>query len=119
MTRAMVWLTGFIQGLLSALLLVLLAVQCAGCGAAADAGGAVTEWIACPTDLIDCGQVFVCGVSEICVDDTDEALAAAELDLGACEPTGRHQGLCRFCCGPDCGRGCNAFQGCHCPDGAP
>lgn len=96
------------------LLLFLLA-----CTEVRDAGGQVAEWIACPTDLIDCGQVFACsapadnelGVVEICidVDDQPEDLDAAEALYGACEPTPRHSGLCIVC--PD-GAGCNAFNGC-------
>lgn len=89
-----------------------------------EVGGAAAEWIACPTDLIDCGHVFMCaavadnalGHVEICVndDDTDD-LVAVEALYGACELTPRHQGLCLFCCGPDCGRGGNAYSGTYCP----
>lgn len=96
--------------------LVMLALVACGTvrDAAGEAGGTAAEWLACPTDLVDCGQVFVCGGSEICVDDNDEALDAAELELGACEPTERHQGLCWWRCPSR--RGCNAFAGCYCPD---
>jgi hypothetical protein len=88
-------------------------------------GGHVAEWIACPTDLIDCGHVYQCaqladtpsGFIEICVDDDDhpEDLDAVEALYGICEPTPRHEGLCIFCCGPDCGRGGNAYSGTYCP----
>jgi hypothetical protein len=90
-----------------------------------EVGGTVAGAIACPTDLIDCGHVYMCaaeadnalGHIEICIDDDDhpEDVDAAELMYGRCEPTPRHQGLCRWCSGPDCGRGCNAFSGCYAP----
>jgi len=93
--------------------------SCIGCGAIKDAGGEVGgtlgDVIACPIGLFDCGHVYVCGGLELCIDDdnseTDD-LSAAEEIYGTCEPTHRHQGLCRWCAGPDCGRGCNALQGC-------
>jgi hypothetical protein len=95
-----------------------------GCAAIESAGGEVAEFIACPTDLIDCGHVYECEQAadnelkhvEICIDDDDhpEDLDAAEVVYGACWPTPRHQGLCLFCCGPTCGRGANAFNGTFC-----
>lgn len=101
---------------LAALALIALA-SCAKL--AEDAGGEAAEAIVCPTDLINCGLVYVCEASagndlghvEICVDDGD--LEAAEAVYGSCEPTPRHQGLCYYHC--DGGRGCNAFNGCFCP----
>lgn len=89
------------------------------------AGGDVAEFVACPTDLIDCGHVYMCaaeadndlGHVEICINDDDapDDAAAVEEMYGRCEPTPRHQGLCLYCCGPDCGRGGNAFNGTFCP----
>lgn len=97
----------------------------AGCTAATNVAGDVTEFVACPTDLIDCGHVYMCeqtadnelGRVEICIDDDDDpdALASAERKYGACVPTPRHQGLCIYCCGANCGRGANAFNGTWCP----
>lgn len=91
-----------------------------------EVGGHLVQWIACPTDLVDCGHVFMCeapadnelGHVEICVDDDDhpEQLADVEALYGACVPTPRHEGLCLFCCGPNCGRGANAFNGTYCPN---
>lgn len=101
----------------------------AGCdackSAAGTVGGTLTEWIACPTDLIDCGHVYVCvGVTnsvEICInddgDDGDVQLGAAEAMYGTCSLTKRHQGLCKYCCPTveePCGAGCNALQSCWC-----
>jgi hypothetical protein len=98
---------------------VTIAVALSACGFAKDVGGEVggnvAEVIACPVGLFDCGHVYVCGGLELCIDDdnpdTDD-LSAAESLYGSCEPTDRHQGICRWCTGADCGRGCNAFQGC-------
>lgn len=90
-----------------------------------EVGGHLVQWIACPTDLVDCGHVFMCeapadnelGHVEICVDDDHpEQLADVEALYGACVPTPRHEGLCLFCCGPNCGRGANAFNGTYCPN---
>lgn len=88
------------------------------CTEVRDAGGQVVEWVACPTHLIDCGQVFACatpadnelGVVELCIDVDDQPgdLDVAESLYGTCEPTPRHQGLCIWC--PD-GAGGNAFSG--------
>lgn len=91
--------------------------------AAGEVGGTVAEWIACPTDLIDCGHVYACaaesdtpsGHIEICVNDDDlpEDLDAVEALYGPCDLTSRHQGLCIWC--PE-KSGCNAFNGCYgCP----
>jgi hypothetical protein len=89
-------------------------------------GGTAAEWIACPTDLVDCGHVFLfeaiadnpLGHVELCVNDDDDpdALAAAEAVYGLAEPTPRHQGLCIWGCPPDApglpeGRGGNAYSG--------
>ncbi len=109
---------------------LVLALMCA-CGpvksVAGEVGGHLAEWIACPTDLIDCGHVYLCaapadnemGHIEICVNDDDspEDLEAVELLYGQCDLTPRHEGLCRWCCGPGCGRGGNAFNGTYCPEG--
>lgn len=93
--------------------------------AGGEVGGHLAEWIACPTDLIDCGHVYMCeqaadnalGHIEICVDDDDhpEQLADVEAAYGACDLTPRHEGLCLYCCGADCGRGGNAYNGTWCP----
>jgi hypothetical protein len=98
-----------------------------GCQTAKDIGGSIggaaAEWIACPTDLIDCGHVYMCaavadnalGHVEICVNDDDapEQVAEVEAVYGACDLTPRHQGLCWYRC--EEGHGCNAFAGCWCP----
>lgn len=88
-------------------------------------GGHVAEWIACPTDLIDCGNVYMfdapadnpLGHVELCVnvDDDPDALPDAEAVYGPAEPTPRHEGLCIWCCSGDCGRGGNAYSGTWCP----
>ncbi len=94
-----------------------LLTSCAECKhAAGTVGGTVAEYTACPLGVIECGHVFVCGDVEVCIDDDDhpEQFDSAEVKLGECVPTSRHQGLCLYCCGPDCGRGCNAFGGCWC-----
>lgn len=104
--------------------------------AGGEVAGTVAEWIACPTDLIDCGHVYLCeaasdnplGHVEICVDDDGDdgadRLDAVEAMYGACELTPRHQGLCRDCCakeqgGEGCDKGCNAYNGCACFGGTP
>lgn len=89
-------------------------------------GGHVAEWIACPTELIDCGHVYLfeavadnpLGHVELCVDDDGDpdALAAAEAVYGLAEPTPRHEGLCVWGCPPDApglpeGRGGNSYSG--------
>jgi hypothetical protein len=87
-----------------------------------DIGGNIAEWIACPTDLIDCGHVYECaapadnplGHVEICVDD-ETAIEDVEAVYGDCAPTPRHEGLCSWCCGANCGRGANAYDGAWCP----
>ena len=118
--------------IISALMILLAGLMlwsASGCDTAkrvgGEVGGTAAEWIACPTDLIDCGHVYQCasaadtpsGFVEICVNDDDapEDLDAVEAMYGACELTPRHQGLCLFCCGPDCGRGGNAYNGTYCP----
>jgi hypothetical protein len=107
---------------------VTIAVALSACGFAKDVGGEVggnvAEVLACPIGLFDCGKVFMCdtpaenelGLVEICVDHDDhpEDLDAVEAKYGACVPTPRHQGLCKFCCDDDCGRGANAFSGTWC-----
>lgn len=116
---------------------VLVALALAGCqtckAAGGEVAGTIAEYTICPADLesiIECGHVFECyaapaetpsGFVEICIDDDDkpEQLDAIELAYGDCAPTPRHQGLCSYCCGADCGRGCNAFSGCWCPAGEP
>jgi hypothetical protein len=111
-----------------ALVLVLLA-SCSVVGwvedKGASAGGVAVELVACPTDLIDCGHVFLCEAPannpldhvEICINDDgdNDDFAQAERKYGTCAPTPRHQGLCRYHC--DGGAGCNAYNGCYC--GAP
>ena len=111
-------------------LLIAALTGCATCKhTAGEVGGTIVEYTVCPADLdsiLECGHVFQCegmtsdtpsGFVEICIDDDDhpEQLDAIEATYGACAPTPRHQGLCSFCCGPECGRGCNAFSGCYCP----
>lgn len=109
-------------------LLILLAL--ASCTAIETGAGHVAEFVACPTDLIDCGHVYMCeapadndlGHVEVCINDDREggdAVALAELEFGTCAPTPRHQGLCIWCCGSDCGRGANAFNGTFCPQEKP
>lgn len=117
-----------VAGVIAAAIWLVLSA-CVGCGFAKDVGGEIggtaAEFAICPTGLIDCGEVLMCeavadnelGHVEICVD-TDghpEHLAQVEEAYGPCEPTPRHQGLCLYCCGADCGRGGNAFSGTWCP----
>lgn len=112
-------------------LVVLLAL--AGCGAYDSArdgvkqaagwvGGTLAEYTICPLDVIDCGHVFECtgtradtpsGFVELCLNDDDEPEQLDEIEetYGMCSPTPRHQGLCSYCCGPNCGRGGNAYSG--------
>lgn len=106
----------------------LLVLILTACSAIETGAGNVTEFVACPTSLIDCGHVFMCeqpamnalGHVEVCIDDdTEGQLALAESIYGACVPTPRHQGLCAWHC--DKGDGCNAFgtdepgHSCFCP----
>lgn len=89
-------------------------------------GGTLAEYTVCPLDLgIDCGHVFECygtiaetpsGFVEVCIDDDDDPDQLDEIETlyGDCAPTPRHVGLCSYCCGPTCGRGCNAYSGCYC-----
>lgn len=90
-------------------------------------GGTVAEYTACPTDLVDCGHVYMCeavadnalGRIEICIDDDEDGLLeSAEAMYGPCEPTPRHQGLCIDTCmelSPlPGGVGANAFNGAWC-----
>lgn len=106
----------------AAFLLVLLSCQTVK-DVGGEVGGTAAEWIACPTNLVDCGHVYWCdayadnelGHVEICINDDDDpdALASAEAEFGDCEPTPRHQGLCIWC---PSGAGCNAYNGCWgCP----
>lgn len=46
-----------------------------------------------------------------CEESTDERFCGFG-PLGLCFP------VCLFCCGPECGPGCNAYQGCYCEEGA-
>jgi hypothetical protein len=131
------WLPAIALGLASCWLAVLFAAgmmfMLSGClemkRIGGEVGGTVAEWIACPTELVDCGMVFMCeqaadnplGHVEICidVDDHPEWLADAEALYGDCEPTPRHQGLCVSTCSepsplPD-GKGANAYNGVFCP----
>jgi hypothetical protein len=103
-----------------------------GCSTIETGAGDVTEFVACPTDLIDCGHVYLCaqvadndlGHVEVCIDDdTEGQLELAERVYGACVPTPRHQGLCSYHC--DSRKGCNAFgtdnpgESCFCPGDEP
>lgn len=76
---------------------------------------------------LPCGHVYECtgttamnqlGFEEVCVvqfgDYAD--LTLAEQMYGGCVPTPRHEGLCWWCCGPGCTSGCNAYNGCFCPN---
>jgi hypothetical protein len=111
--------------LLEAVLTTAAGILLLACTEVRDAGGQLAEWIACPTDLIDCGRVYQCaaesdtpsGHVEICIDydDQPEQLDEIEALWGRCEPTPRHQGLCVMRCPPETGAGCNAFSGCYCP----
>ncbi len=68
-----------------------------------------------------CGDVYLCaaeavndlGHVEICVQ-RDTNLEDVEAVFGECKPTPRHVGLCYWHC--DAGAGCNAFNGCWCPE---
>ena len=123
---------------MKAALLALALCACGGLESAGSAakkiggflGGTVAEYTACPTDLVDCGHVFMCealadnplGHVEICIDDDEEGLfEQAEEMYGMCEPTPRHQGLCIDTCTEESplpgGKGANAFNGSFC--GAP
>jgi hypothetical protein len=109
--------------------LALLVIVLAACSSVKQVGGEVgghlAEWIACPTDLVDCGHVFMCaapadnelGHVEICIDDDDhpEQVQDVEAVYGECILTPRHEGLCIMKCPPNTGAGCNAFSGCWCP----
>jgi hypothetical protein len=58
------------------------------------------------------------GTLELCFDGGAAELAAELRSAGyagaTCGPTQRHLGPCIHCCGPDCGRGANAFNGSWC-----
>lgn len=93
--------------------------------AGGEVAGTIGEYTLCPIEAINCGHVFQCtgtmvdtpsGFVEICIDDDDqpEQLDSINSIYGDCSPTPRHEGLCSYCCGPSCGRGCNAFSGCFC-----
>lgn len=93
-------------------------------------GGTAADVVLCPTDLVDCGHVYMCaapadnelGHVELCIDDDSYdgwwELESAERMYGTCEPTPRHQGLCIVTCFEPSplpgGQGCNAFNGCWC-----
>lgn len=90
---------------------------------AVNVAGHAVQWTACPTNLIDCGHVYMCdayadnelGHVELCVDDDDhpEQLEDVQALYGACIPTPRHEGLCVMKCHGE--SGCNALSGCYCP----
>lgn len=113
--------------LLAAVIASLITLAMCSCAAikdaAGEAGGTAADYIACPLGLFDCGHVYLFPATpaenalnavELCVDDDDhpQDLLAAELMFGPSVPTPRHQGICRWCAGLDCGAGCNAFGGC-------
>ena len=90
-----------------------------GCGVQNIGGGAGLDL----TFIPGIGQVFSCDVSdgtqlELCYDGESDQLLASLQDAGVgatkCGATKRHAGVCIFCCGDDCGRGANAFNGCWC-----
>jgi hypothetical protein len=79
-------------------------------------------------DLPGYGVVYRCEadqgmVFEFCFDGSADQLelgmAEARYVAPVCRPTPRHLGPCEYCCGGDCGRGCNAFQGCFCTSYGP
>jgi hypothetical protein len=79
-----------------------------GCATGVDTGGVLP--------LVE--SVYECAlpdntVIEVCY---DRGVSSLEAHLEAdCAPTSRHVGWCQYCCG-DCSRGCNAEQGCYCPE---
>lgn len=104
-----------------ALTLVLVALT--GCSA-------VVDQVVEPEDLSDvaeaycalhpelpCGHVYQCetGPVEFCVIGPWRDVPEVEALYGACTPTPRHVGLCWYCCGAGCTAGCNALNGCWCP----
>ncbi len=108
-----------------------IALLLGGCDQASSAGGffkdgaeeigAAHGEILCLIHSDVCGDVYLCdmpadnelGHVEVCVQ-RDTAIETVEAELGECKPTSRHQGLCYWHC--DEGAGCNAFNGCWCPD---
>lgn len=61
-------------------------------------------------ELVDLELCFDRGPDEL-----EDQLWAAYGGFAICNPTKRHAGQCFYCCGPDCGRGSNAFNGSWCP----
>ena len=64
-----------------------------------------------------CGHVYECAGAavEVCALDVTP-LEEVEAVYGECVPTTRHEGLCWHCCGEGCTIGCNAYEGCFCPE---
>lgn len=68
------------------------------------------------------GRVYACSAGgqefEFCFDGSNDELAddLTTNGFGAaiCGVTQRHLGPCLYCCGDDCGRGANAFNGSWC-----
>ena len=56
---------------------------------------------------------------ELCSDlsdgDLEQSLEANGYEGATCWATDRHAGPCIHCCGSDCGRGSNAYNGSWCP----
>lgn len=93
-------------------------VALAGCQSCRELGGGSG------LDLPFLDVVYECHVDggqtlELCWDGDADDLALSLADHGygpvACGPTSRHLGPCIYCCGADCGRGANAFNGSWCP----
>lgn len=109
---------------MKASLVVLIAIALAGCQSCREIGGGAGLDLPYFDVVYECEAVDGTGrVVELCYDggatELGEALADEPGGLWTCEPTPRHFGPCIYCCGPSCGRGCNAFQGCYCPEPPP
>jgi hypothetical protein len=97
-------------------LYVFLVCALTGCQSCRELGGGAG------IDLPFLDVVYECdydgGTLELCWDDGESALEVSLADNGypgaSCSPTSRHLGPCIFCCGSDCGRGANAFNGSWC-----
>ena len=96
-------------------------VLLAGCQSCRELGGGTGLDLPWFDVVYECEAADGSGrVLELCFDgeavELGEALGDEPGGMWTCDPTPRHLGPCIHCCGPDCGRGCNALNGCFCPE---
>lgn len=101
-------------------LLAAFALLLAGCQSCREIGGGAGLDLPFLDVVYECAAIDGTGrVVELCYDggatELGRQLADEPGGMWTCEPTSRHLGPCWYHC--DAGRGCNAFDGCYCPEG--